>query len=104
MKRSSGMNQTWMFRGGIAYYGFIKHVESNIISMISCKTYGRVKQVNKFELKDAVNLFSQQTSIINSLWPVYVGATFAAAGFGGTYLSNIVDTISVIITSIGLTI
>ena len=63
-----------------------------------------VKQVIKYELKDAVGLFSQQTSTINSLWTVYVGATFAAAGFGGAYLSNILDIISVIITSMALTV
>jgi hypothetical protein len=38
--------------------------------------------MDKFELKDAVTLFTQQTTIINSLWTVYVAATFAAAGYG----------------------
>jgi hypothetical protein len=33
------------------------------------------------EIKDAVDLFSKQTSTINGLWTVYVAATFAAGGF-----------------------
>jgi hypothetical protein len=38
--------------------------------------------VSKYELPDAVSLFSKYTSITNDLWTVYVIATFAAAGFG----------------------
>jgi hypothetical protein len=37
--------------------------------------------VEKFELNNAVRLFAQQTTTINSLWTVYVAATFAAAGY-----------------------
>jgi hypothetical protein len=36
----------------------------------------------KFETSHAVTLFTQQTTIINGLWTVYVVATFAAAGYG----------------------
>jgi hypothetical protein len=35
----------------------------------------------QFELKDAVDLLYKQTTIINSLWGMYVLATFAAGGF-----------------------
>jgi hypothetical protein len=35
-------------------------------------------------LNHAVTLFTQQTTTINSLWTVYVAATFAAAGYGFT--------------------
>jgi hypothetical protein len=38
--------------------------------------------MDKFELNHAVGLFTQQTTTINSLWTVYVAATFAAAGYG----------------------
>jgi hypothetical protein len=38
--------------------------------------------MDKFELNHAVTLFTQQTTTINSLWTVYVAATFAAAGYG----------------------
>ncbi len=38
--------------------------------------------MSRYELSDAVGLFSEYTSIINNLWTVYVVATFAAAGFG----------------------
>jgi hypothetical protein len=38
--------------------------------------------MSKYELSDAVSLFSQFTAIINNLWTVYVAATFTAAGFG----------------------
>jgi hypothetical protein len=38
--------------------------------------------MSKFELSNAVTLFTQQTTTINSLWTVYVAATFAAAGYG----------------------
>ncbi|WP_057835056.1 hypothetical protein [Bradyrhizobium jicamae] len=38
--------------------------------------------MDKFELNHAVSLFTQQTTTINSLWTVYVAATFAAAGYG----------------------
>ena len=41
-------------------------------------------QVDKFELNHAVSMFTQQTTTINSLWTVYVAATFAAAGYGFT--------------------
>jgi hypothetical protein len=37
-----------------------------------------------YKLSDAVTLFSQTTSSINTLWAVYVAATFAAAGFGAS--------------------
>ena len=40
--------------------------------------------MDKFELNHAVTLFTQQTTTINSLWTVYVAATFAAAGYGFT--------------------
>ena len=40
--------------------------------------------MDKFELNHAVSLFTQQTTTINSLWTVYVAATFAAAGYGFT--------------------
>lgn len=40
--------------------------------------------MRKYELPDAVGLFSQHTSIINGLWTVYVAATFTAAGFGAS--------------------
>ena len=36
----------------------------------------------KFGLSDAVNLFTHQVATINTLWAVYVAATFAAAGYG----------------------
>jgi hypothetical protein len=36
----------------------------------------------KYELTDAVNLFSQYTAMINKLWAVYAAAAFAAAGYG----------------------
>jgi hypothetical protein len=36
----------------------------------------------KFELSDAVKLFTDGASAINNLWAVYVVATFAAAGYG----------------------
>jgi hypothetical protein len=42
----------------------------------------RSRQMDKFELSHAVTLFTQQTTTINSLWTVYVAATFAAAGYG----------------------
>lgn len=38
--------------------------------------------MGKLELPHAVTLFTQQTTTINSLWTVYVAATFAAAGYG----------------------
>jgi hypothetical protein len=38
--------------------------------------------MDKFELNHAITLFTQQTTTINSLWTVYVAATFAAAGYG----------------------
>jgi hypothetical protein len=38
--------------------------------------------MSKFELSDAVTLFSQETATINSLWTVYVVATFAATAYG----------------------
>ncbi|HEY4849011.1 MAG TPA: hypothetical protein VIH87_14815 [Methylocella sp.] len=38
----------------------------------------------KYQLSDAVHLFATQTSIITSLWTVYVAATFAAVGYGAT--------------------
>jgi hypothetical protein len=44
---------------------------------------GAIK-MDKFELNHAVTLFTQQTTTINSLWTVYVAATFAAAGYGFT--------------------
>jgi hypothetical protein len=37
--------------------------------------------VGGFNLKDAIDLLYKQTAIINSLWTVYVAATFAAGGF-----------------------
>ena len=43
--------------------------------------------MDKFELNHAVTLFTQQTTTINSLWTVYVAATFAAAGYGFTRLA-----------------
>jgi len=36
----------------------------------------------KYELSDAVTLFTAEATTINSLWTVYVVATFAAAGYG----------------------
>jgi hypothetical protein len=44
----------------------------------------KMDKFEKFELNHAVTLFSQETTIINSLWTVYVAATFAAAGYGFT--------------------
>ena len=41
--------------------------------------------MDKFELNHAVTLFTQETTTINSLWTVYVAATFAAAGYGFSY-------------------
>jgi hypothetical protein len=35
-----------------------------------------------FEVSHGVTLFTQHTNTINSLWTVYVAATFAAAGYG----------------------
>ena len=40
--------------------------------------------MGKFDVGQAVQLFSENTSHINSLWGVYVVATFAAAGFGAS--------------------
>ena len=36
--------------------------------------------MSKFELSNAVTLFTQNNTNINSLWTVYVAATFALAG------------------------
>ena len=38
--------------------------------------------MSKFELSNAVTLFTQNNTNINSLWTVYVAATFALAGYG----------------------
>jgi hypothetical protein len=38
--------------------------------------------IKPYGIADATALFSQQTSIMNGLWAVYVAATFAIAGFG----------------------
>ena len=37
--------------------------------------------MEKLSIKDAVDIFYKQTTIIDSLWTVYVAATFAAGGF-----------------------
>jgi hypothetical protein len=38
--------------------------------------------MSKFDLPNAVTLFTQNVTSINSLWTVYVFATFALAGYG----------------------
>ena len=38
--------------------------------------------MSKFDLSKAVTLFTQNVTNINSLWTVYVVATFALAGYG----------------------
>ena len=43
-----------------------------------------------YKLSDAVTLFVNQTTVINSLWGIYVAATFAAAGFGATSNAHVV--------------
>jgi hypothetical protein len=42
----------------------------------------------EFKLPDAVELFSEQSTNITSLWTVYVVATFAAAGYSVAFQDN----------------
>jgi len=51
-----------------------------------------------YELKDAVALFVQQTTIINNLWTVYVVATFAIAGFGVSAGAQLTKSVAVMVT------
>lgn len=37
-----------------------------------------------YDLAEAVELFSHQTNVVNTLWGVFAAATFTAAGFGTT--------------------
>jgi hypothetical protein len=59
--------------------------------------------LDNYKLLDAVSLFSQQITIVNNLWTVYVVATFAAAGFGASSLPSYQHNTSLLIT-IGLSI
>jgi hypothetical protein len=49
---------------------------------IGGRLMGEPSEKAKFGLSDAVTLFTHQVATINTLWAVYVAATFAAAGYG----------------------
>ena len=44
--------------------------------------------MREYGLNDAVSSFSHYSSTINSLWGIYVVATFTAAGFGISLRTN----------------
>ena len=50
---------------------------------LSSKWLG-VTKMDEFDLPKAVDLFSQEKSVINNLWTTFAVATFAAASFGVT--------------------
>jgi hypothetical protein len=56
----------------------------------------------KFDLADAVELFSEQSTNITSLWTVYVVATFAAAGYSIAIKDNTIVPEPIVIAAVTL--